>query len=665
MHAYRSHTCAQLRAADVGAEVRLAGWVHRVRDHGGVLFIDLRDHYGITQVLADSDSPAFADIEKLRAEWVVSIDGRVKARDASLVNPKIATGEVEVYATGLRVLGEAADLPMPVFGDVDYPEETRLTYRFLDLRRDKLHNNMMLRSNVVRSMRKRMWDQGFNEFQTPIITASSPEGARDFLVPSRLHPGKFYALPQAPQQFKQLIMVSGFDRYFQIAPCFRDEDPRADRSPTDFYQLDVEMSFVTQEDVFAAVQPVIQGIFEEFAPAKKTYADWPLIAYRDSLKWYGSDKPDLRNPIKMQDVSQHFAGSGFAIFAKLLEQAGNEVRAIPAPKGPSGEPVGRKFCDRMNAFAQSQGLPGMGYIFWRNIEGQYFSEQIWMKIGMWLSGRIGDEELVQRGLIQTTKEQWDHLDALMSRYHSEDPLGKIEVKKQIEADFGPNNLEAAGPLAKNIGPEGSEAIRIQLGLEKGDAAFFLGGKPEAFEPTAGRARNVIGEELGLTEQNCFKFAWIVDFPMYEKTDEGTIDFSHNPFSMPQGGLDALNGDPLSVYAYQYDLACNGYELISGGIRNHKPEIMYKAFELAGYPASEVDKRFGGMVKAFKYGAPPHGGCAAGIDRIVMLLADEANIREVIMFPMNQRAEDLLMGAPSEPLVKQLRELNLRVVPKEA
>ena len=598
MHAYRSHTCAQLRAADVGAEVRLAGWVHRVRDHGGVLFIDLRDHYGITQVLADSDSPAFADIEKLRAEWVVSIDGRVKARDASLVNPKIATGEVEVYAMSLRVLGEAADFPMPVFGDVDYPEETRLTYRFLDLRRDKLHNNMMLRSNVVRSMRKRMWDQGFNEFQTPIITASSPEGARDFLVPSRLHPGKFYALPQAPQQFKQLIMVSGFDRYFQIAPCFRDEDPRADRSPTDFYQLDVEMSFVTQEDVFAAVQPVIQGIFEEFAPAKKTYADWPLIAYRDSLKWYGSDKPDLRNPIKMQDVSQHFAGSGFAIFAKLLEQAGNEVRAIPAPKGPSGEPVGRKFCDRMNAFAQSQGLPGMGYIFWRM---------------------------------------------------TEDGSG----------------MEAAGPLAKNIGPERAEAIRLQLGLELGDAAFFLGGKPEAFEPTAGRARNVIGEELGLTEQNCFKFAWIVDFPMYEKTDEGTIDFSHNPFSMPQGGLEALNGDPLQVYAYQYDLACNGYELISGGIRNHKPEIMYKAFELAGYPASEVDKRFGGMVKAFKYGAPPHGGCAAGIDRIVMLLADEANIREVIMFPMNQRAEDLLMGAPSEPLVKQLRELNLRVVPKES
>ncbi len=598
MHAYRSHTCADLNTAHVGHEVRLAGWVHRVRDHGGVLFIDLRDHYGITQVLADSDSAAFADIEKVRAEWVVRIDGRVKARDAALVNPKLSTGEVEVYATGLTVLGAAEELPMPVFGEVDYPEETRLTYRFLDLRREKLHRNMMLRSNVVRSIRNRMWAQGFNEFQTPIITASSPEGARDFLVPSRLHPGKFYALPQAPQQFKQLIMVAGFDRYFQIAPCFRDEDPRADRSPTDFYQLDIEMSFVEQEDVFAAVQPVVQGIFAEFAPGKKVYSDWTRIAYRDSLKWYGSDKPDLRNPIRMQDVSPHFAGSGFAIFARLLEQEGNEVRAIPAPKGPSGEPVGRKFCDRMNAFAQQQGLPGMGYIFWR------------------------------------------------------------------EAEHG-SGMEAAGPLAKNIGPERTEAIRVQLGLEKGDAAFFLGGKPEAFEAIAGRARNVIGEELGLTEKDCFKFAWIVDFPMYEKTDDGKIDFSHNPFSMPQGGLEALQGNPLDVYAYQYDLACNGYELISGGIRNHKPEIMYKAFELAGYPNSEVDKRFGGMVKAFKYGAPPHGGCAAGIDRIVMLLADEPNIREVIMFPMNQRAEDMLMNAPSEPTNEQLRELRLRVIPKDA
>ncbi|MFN3994230.1 MAG: aspartate--tRNA ligase [Tabrizicola flagellatus] len=598
MHAYRSHTCAALNKTHVGETVRLSGWVHRVRDHGGVLFIDLRDHYGITQVLCDGDSAAFKALEQVRAEWVIRVDGRVKARDAALVNPKIPTGEIEVYVTDLEVLGAAEELPLPVFGDTEYPEETRLTYRFLDLRRDSMHQNMMLRSNVVRWLRNAMWDQGFTEFQTPIITASSPEGARDFLVPSRLHPGKFYALPQAPQQFKQLIQVAGFDRYFQIAPCFRDEDPRADRSPTDFYQLDIEMSFVTQDDVFAAVQPVLQGLFETFGKGRKVYSDWPRIAYRDALKWYGSDKPDLRNPIRMQDVSEHFRGSGFAIFAKLLEQEGNEVRAIPAPKGPSGEPVGRKFCDRMNAFAQSQGLPGMGYIFWRD---------------------------------------------------AEDGSG----------------MEAAGPLAKNIGPERTEAIRLQLGLEKGDAAFFLGGKPEAFEGIAGKARNVIGEELGLTEKDCFRFAWIVDFPMYEKTDEGKIDFSHNPFSMPQGGLEALNGDPLKVYAYQYDLACNGYEVISGGIRNHKPEIMYKAFELAGYPNSEVDKRFGGMVKAFKYGAPPHGGCAAGIDRLVMLLADTQNIREVIMFPMNQRAEDLLMGAPSEPTLQQLRELSLRVVPKDS
>jgi aspartyl-tRNA synthetase len=598
MHAYRSHTCAALTKAQVGETVRLSGWVHRVRDHGGVLFIDLRDHYGITQVLCDGDSPAFAALEKVRAEWVIRVDGRVKARDASLVNPKIPTGEIEVYVTDLEVLGPAEELPLPVFGDAEYPEETRLTYRFLDLRRETMHQNMMLRSNVVRWLRNAMWDQGFTEFQTPIITASSPEGARDFLVPSRLHPGKFYALPQAPQQFKQLIQVAGFDRYFQIAPCFRDEDPRADRSPTDFYQLDLEMSFVTQDDVFAAVQPVLQGLFEHFGKGRKVHADWPRIAYRDALKWYGSDKPDLRNPIRMQDVSEHFRGSGFAIFAKLLEQEGNEVRAIPAPKGPSGEPVGRKFCDRMNAFAQQQGLPGMGYIFWR------------------------------------------------------------------EAEDG-SGMEAAGPLAKNIGPERTEAIRQQLGLDKGDAAFFLGGKPETFEGIAGKARNVIGEELGLTEKDSFRFAWIVDFPMYEKTDEGKIDFSHNPFSMPQGGLEALNGDPLQVLGYQYDLACNGYEVISGAIRNHKPEIMYKAFELAGYPASEVDKRFGGMVKAFKYGAPPHGGCAAGIDRLVMLLADTQNIREVIMFPMNQRAEDLLLGAPSEPTNEQLRELRLRVLPKEA
>jgi aspartyl-tRNA synthetase len=593
MHAYRSHTCAQLTTAEVGQAVRLSGWVHRVRDHGGVLFVDLRDHYGITQVIADSDSPVFAAIERVRAEWVVRIDGRVKARDAGLVNPKLATGEIEVYATGLTVLGPAEELPLPVFGDLDYPEETRLTYRFLDLRREKLHANMMLRANVVRWLRQAMWERGFTEFQTPIITASSPEGARDFLVPSRLHPGKFYALPQAPQQFKQLLMVAGFDRYFQIAPCFRDEDPRADRSPTDFYQLDVEMSFVEQEDVFAAVQPVVQGLFEEFGQGRRVDPDWPRISYRDAMLWYGSDKPDLRNPIRMQVVSEHFRGSGFAIFANLLENAGTEVRAIPAPGGGS-----RKFCDRMNAYAQAQGLPGMGYIFWRAAENG-------------------------------------------------------------------SGAEAAGPLAKNIGPERTEAIRLQLDLGIGDAAFFLGSHPATFEAVAGRARNEIGRELGLTETDTFRFAWIVDFPMYEATDDGRIDFSHNPFSMPQGGLDALAGDPLKVHAFQYDLACNGYELISGGIRNHTPEIMYRAFELAGYPAAEVDKRFGGMVKAFRYGAPPHGGCAMGIDRAVMLLADEANIREVILFPMNQRAEDLLMGAPSEPSNEQLRELRLRVLPKDA
>ena len=591
MHAYRTHTCVELNKSNVGDTVRLSGWVHRVRDHGGVLFIDLRDHFGITQVIADNDSPVFDVIERVRSEWCIRIDGKVLARDESLVNPKLPTGEVEVFIQDIEILGKAEELPLMVFGDQEYPEETRLKYRYLDLRREKLQTNMKLRSDVVASIRRRMWDQKFREYQTPIITASSPEGARDFLVPSRLHPGKFYALPQAPQQFKQLIMVSGFDRYFQIAPCFRDEDPRADRSPTDFYQLDMEMSFVTQQDVFDTIQPVLAGIFEEFGGGRKVDKDWPQISYRDSALWYGTDKPDLRNPIKMQVVSDHFRGSGFAIFAKLLEQDGTEIRAIPAPGGGS-----RKFCDRMNAFAQKEGLPGMGYIFWRD---------------------------------------------------------------------GEDGMEAAGPLAKNIGPERTEAIREQLGLGVGDAAFFLGGKPKAFEPVAGRARTVIGEELNLTDKDRFAFAWIVDFPIYERDDEtGKIDFEHNPFSMPQGGLDALNGDPLQVMGYQYDLACNGYELVSGAIRNHKPEIMFKAFEIAGYGADEVRKRFGGMVNAFQYGAPPHGGCAAGIDRIVMLLANEANIREVIMFPMNQRAEDLMMGAPSEPMSEQLMELNLRVIPQD-
>jgi aspartyl-tRNA synthetase len=616
MHAFRSHSCADLTAANVGDTVRLSGWVNRVRDHGGILFIDLRDHYGITQVLCDPDSAAFSDVEKVRSEWCIRIDGEVKARDPELVNPKLPTGEVEVFIREIEVLGSAKELPLQVFGDQEYPEETRLQYRYLDLRREKMQDNMRLRSDVVASMRKRMWDKGFREYQTPIITASSPEGARDFLVPSRLHPGKFYALPQAPQQFKQLIMVSGFDKYFQIAPCFRDEDPRADRSPTDFYQLDLEMSFVEQQDVFDTIQPVIGGIFEEFGKGRKVDQTWEQISYRDAAKWYGSDKPDLRNPIKMQDVSEHFAGSGFAIFAKLLEQDGTEVRAIPAPTGG-----GRKFCDRMNVFAQREGLPGMGYIFWRD--------------------KTADSVAQELGI--TVKEAQAKLKA-----------GEVE-----------GGMEAAGPLAKNIGPERTEAIRQQLGLTVGDAAFFLGGKPKAFESVAGKARDVIGKELGLTDLNRFAFAWIVDFPIYERDEEtGKIDFEHNPFSMPQGGMAALDGNPEDVLGYQYDLACNGYELVSGAIRNHRPEIMFKAFEIAGYGADEVEKRFGGMVNAFQYGAPPHGGCAAGVDRIVMLLADADNLRDVMMFPMNQRAEDLMMGAPSLPQNEQLRELSLRVIPQD-
>ncbi|MBD1549220.1 aspartate--tRNA ligase [Roseibium aggregatum] len=593
MHPYRSHTCGDLRATHVGETTRLSGWVHRVRDHGGLLFIDLRDHYGITQCVVDPDSSAFNLAETVRSEWCIRIDGDVKKRTEETINPELPTGEVEIFIRDMEILGAAKELPLPVFGELEYPEEVRLKHRYLDLRREKLHNNMILRSQVVADLRQRMWDIGFNEFQTPIITASSPEGARDFLVPSRLHPGKFYALPQAPQQFKQLIMVSGFDKYFQIAPCFRDEDPRADRSPTDFYQLDVEMSFVTQQDVFDTMEPVLAGCFEKFGGGRPVNRGWPQIAYKDSMLWYGSDKPDLRNPIKMQIVSEHFAGSGFAIFAKLLEQPGTEIRAIPAPKGGS-----RKFCDRMNKFAQEEGLPGMGYIFWRKAED--------------------------------------------------------------------GSMEAAGPLAKNIGPERTEAIRVQLGLEVGDAAFFLGGKPKSFQRVAAKARDIIGEELGLSDLDRFEFAWIVDFPIFERDeDTGEIDFEHNPFSMPQGGLEALQGDPLDVRGYQYDLTCNGHELLSGAIRNHRLEIMYKAFEIAGYSKDEVDRRFGGMATAFQYGAPPHGGCAAGIDRIVMLLANEINIREVIMFPMNQRAEDLMMNAPSEPEMQHLRELNIRLNLPEA
>ncbi|SDY63750.1 aspartyl-tRNA synthetase [Jannaschia faecimaris] len=646
MHAFRTHTCAGLTKDDVGDTVRLSGWVHRIRDHGGILFIDLRDHYGMTQVLCDPDSPVFAEMEKVRSEWCIRIDGTVKARDPELVNAKIPTGEIEVFVRDLEVLGAAAELPLMVFGDQEYPEETRLKYRFLDLRREQMQRNMILRSNVVRSIRNRMWDKGFNEFQTPIITASSPEGARDFVVPSRLHPGKVYALPQAPQQFKQLLMVSGFDKYFQIAPCFRDEDPRADRSPTDFYQLDMEMSFVSQQDVFDTIQPVVGGLFEEFGGGKKVDAEWPLISYKDAALMFGTDKPDLRNPIRMQDVSEHFRGSGFAIFASLLEKDGTEIRAIPAPTGGS-----RKFCDRMNKFAQEQGLPGMGYIFWRKRQER---SPAWDRLYGMLKGEQAVEELALSDAIENDAQK---------RIIAALRAGDAEQAKFItEAFFGDH--EAAGPLAKNIGPERTEAIRQQLGLGVGDAAFFLGGKAGDFEAVAGRARTVIGDELGLTDQDRFAFAWIVDFPLYEKDDEGKIDFSHNPFSMPQGGMEALEGDPLDVLGYQYDLACNGYELISGAIRNHRPEIMFKAFELAGYGKDEVEKRFGGMVKAFQYGAPPHGGCAAGIDRIVMLLAEEANIREVILFPMNQRAEDSMMGAPSEPIAGQLMELGLRLAPKD-
>ncbi len=585
MHRYRSHTCGALRESNIDETVRLSGWCHRIRDHGGVLFIDLRDHYGLTQCVADPDSPAFKVAERLRSEWVVRIDGRVRRRPAGTDNPELATGAVEVYVSEIEVLGPAAELPLPVFGEQDYPEDIRLKYRFLDLRRDRLHQNIMTRGAIIDSMRRRMKDQGFFEFQTPILTASSPEGARDFLVPSRIHPGRFYALPQAPQQYKQLLMMSGFDRYFQIAPCFRDEDPRADRLPGEFYQLDVEMSFVTQDDVFAAMEPVITGVFEEFAGGKRVTRGWPRIPFAEALRKYGSDKPDLRNPIVMTDVSGHFRGSGFKVFARMLEDTRNEVWAIPASGGGS-----RAFCDRMNSWAQGEGQPGLGYIMWR--EGG----------------------------------------------------------------------EGAGPLANNIGPERTAAIRTALAMKAGDAAFFVAGDPAKFWKFAGLARTKLGEELNLIDRERFELAWVVDFPMYEYNEEDKkIDFSHNPFSMPQGGLDALNDqDPLTIKAFQYDITCNGYEIASGGIRNHRPEAMVKAFEIAGYGEKEVVERFGGMYRAFQYGAPPHGGMAAGIDRIVMLLCGTTNLREISLFPMNQRAEDLLMGAPSQATPKQLRELHIRL-----
>ena len=593
MHAYRSHTCAQLRGPDAGTTARLSGWVHRKRDHGGVLFVDLRDHYGLTQVVANVGSRAFETLDKLRVESVVTVTGPVVARDPAAVNPKMATGEIELKAADVLVQSAANELPLPVAGEAEYPEDIRLKYRFLDLRRERLHKNILLRSGVIASLRRRMIEQGFTEFQTPILTASSPEGARDFLVPSRVHPGKFYALPQAPQMFKQLLMVAGFDRYFQIAPCFRDEDARADRSPGEFYQLDFEMSFVTQDDVFAAIEPVLAGVFDEFTgfvdgkPKAVTKPPFPRIAYADSMLKYGNDKPDLRNPIVIQDVSEHFRGSGFGRFASIVSEGG-VVRAVAAPG--SGTSKSRKFFDDMNAWAQTEGFAGLGYA-------------------------------TRKG-----------------------------------GDFG-------GPIASNHGAEGMAALSEALGLGTDDGVFFAAGPAATAAKLAGLARTRVGTELGLIEQGTYKFCWIVDFPMFEYDEDAKkIDFSHNPFSMPQGELEALETqDPLTILAYQYDIVCNGIELSSGAIRNHRPDIMYKAFEIAGYTQADVDRDFSGMISAFKFGAPPHGGSAPGVDRIVMLLADEPNIREVVVFPMTQKAEDLMMNAPSPATPKQLKELGIRVV----
>ena len=612
MHRYRSHTCAALRKSDVGASVRLSGWVHRVRDHGGLLFIDLRDHYGLTQIVADPDSPAFKVAETLRGEWVVRIDGEVKARLADAVNPNLDTGEIEIFAKEIEVLSTAKELPLPVFGEPDYPEDIRLKYRFLDLRRETLHRNIMQRTKIIREMRRQMEDAGFTEFSTPILTASSPEGARDFLVPSRIHPGKFYALPQAPQQYKQLIMMSGFDRYFQIAPCFRDEDPRADRLPGEFYQLDLEMSFVDQDDVLATMEPVMRGVFEAFADGKPVTREFRRIPYDQAMRTYGTDKPDLRNPIEMQDVSEHFRGSGFKVFAGILANDPKaQIWAIPAKTGGS-----RAFCDRMNSWAQGEGQPGLGYIFWRRSV---------------------------RGALENAAAELDDRTVTI-------PEGKFEY-------------EGAGPLAKNIGEERTEAIRTQMGLSDGDACFFVAGDPAKFHRFAGDARTRVGEELNLVDRDRFELCWIVDFPFFEwDEDAKKIDFAHNPFSMPQGGIEALNGaEPLGIKAFQYDMVCNGFEIASGGIRNHLPDTMVKAFEMVGLSRETVEERFGGLYRAFQYGAPPHGGMAAGVDRVVMLLVGARNLREVTMFPMNQQAQDLLMNAPSEATPTQLNELALRVV----
>jgi aspartyl-tRNA synthetase len=588
MHAYRTHHCGELRASQVGERVKLSGWIHRKRDHGGVLFVDLRDHYGLTQIVAKANSEPLRALEHLRAESVVTIVGEVVPRGPEATNPNLPTGEIEVSAEEVVVQSPAEELPLPIAGEADYPEEIRLRYRFLDLRRERLHRNIVLRSQVISSIRRRMVEAGFTEFQTPILTASSPEGARDYLVPSRVHPGKFYALPQAPQMFKQLIMVAGFDRYFQIAPCFRDEDARADRSPGEFYQLDFEMSYVTQEDVFQALEPILAGVFEEFANGKKVTAagEFPRIPYKEAMLKYGSDKPDLRNPILISDVSSHFQGSGFGLFARIVE-GGGTVRAIPAPATADKS---RKFFDDMNDWARSEGHAGLGYV-------------------------------TQKG------------------------------------------GELGGPIAKNHGDEGMRRLIAELGLGPDDGIFFAGGKEAQAAKLAGLARTRVAEQLALIDENEFRFCWIVDFPMFEYDEEAKkVDFSHNPFSMPQGELEALETkDPLDILAFQYDIVCNGVELSSGAIRNHRPDIMYKAFEIAGYSKEDVDLNFSGMINAFKFGAPPHGGSAPGIDRIVMLLAGEPNIREVVLFPMNQRAEDLMMGAPGVVSAKQLRELNIRIV----
>jgi len=588
MHPYRTHNCGELRSSDVGSSVRLSGWIHRKRDHGGVLFIDLRDHFGLTQVVAAAGSPVLELLDSLRVESVVTITGEVVARGAEVMNPKLATGEIEVVAREVQVQSAAAELPMPVAGEADYPEEIRLKYRYLDLRREHMHRNIMLRSAVIASIRRRMIEQGFTEFQTPILTASSPEGARDYLVPSRVHPGKFYALPQAPQMFKQLIMVAGFDKYFQIAPCFRDEDARADRSPGEFYQLDFEMSYVTQDDVFAAIEPVLSGVFEEFADGKAVTraGEYPRIPYKESLLKYGTDKPDLRNPLLIADVSDAFQGSGFGLFAGIVEKGG-VVRAVPAPGTAEKS---RKFFDDMNEWARSEGFAGLGYAT--------------RKSGEW-----------------------------------------------------------GGPIAKNHGEEGMNRIAEAMGLGPDDGIFFAAGKEAEAARLAGAARTRVGEQLDLIEKDSFRFCWIVDFPMFEYNEEQKkIDFSHNPFSMPQGEMEALESkDPLDILAWQYDIVCNGVELSSGAIRNHRPDIMYKAFGIAGYTREEVDRDFAGMINAFKYGAPPHGGSAPGIDRIVMLLAGEPNLREVVLFPMNQKAEDLMMNAPSPVSARQLKELHIRVV----